>query len=394
MYFTLKEPKSKDKTLIYLRYYVPKDKKYFKVSCGVKINPKNWSVENRLPIAKRGAGGVESRRLTAKLSEINNKLESVLARHGRDITIGKLKQEFKKEDTPEYARDYFLLCIKEKHKIGSILKPSLKKYNTVLKKFIDFERYSKKQFKLEDLTQSFFIDFIVYLREIDNLYDNTLSRYLSVLKTFILWCNKKGFNTPQDYKDVVVKKHETDDVALNKKEIELLENAVLTGAKDRARDLFLIGIYSGQRWSDYSVFDKADVRDGLIIKRAKKTETFSYIPLTNKLESILNKYNWRLPKISSQKFNVHIQKICKDLEINHSIKNTSFQGKRKDVIIKEKWEMIGSHTARRTFITLAAENNVPDHIIMAITGIRNPNTLKKYKKVNKNSIIDLTKDLF
>ena len=51
------------------------------------------------------------------------------------------------------------------------------------------------------------------------------------------------------------------------------------------RDMFLIGVYSGQRFSDYSVFEKADVRKGMIIKRAEKTETNSYIPLHPKLET-------------------------------------------------------------------------------------------------------------
>ena len=48
--------------------------------------------------------------------------------------------------------------------------------------------------------------------------------------------------------------------------------------------------------------------------------------------------------------------------------------------------MVGSHTARRTFITIAAEKLMPDHIIMSITGIRDPKTLNKYKKINKESI--------
>ena len=101
-----------------------------------------------------------------------------------------------------------------------------------------------------------------------------------------------------------------------------------------------------------------------------------------------------MPKISSQKFNVHIQNICKDLKINNKIKFTHSKGNHKKEEILEKWEKIGSHTARRTYITLAAENNVPDHEIMAITGIRDPKTLQKYKKINIKTIVEHTKDLF
>ena len=92
----------------------------------------------------------------------------------------------------------------------------------------------------------------------------------------------------------------------------------------------------------------------MIIKRAEKTETHSFIPLHPKLKSLLDKYDWNLNSISSQKFNPNIQKIC--------------------------------NTARRTFITIAAEKSMPDHIIMSITGIRDPKTLNKYKKINKESI--------
>ena len=118
------------------------------------------------------------------------------------------------------------------------------------------------------------------------------------------------------------------------------------------------------------------------------------IPLHEELKLILDKYKWKLPKISSQKFNVQIQKICKALGINDKIKFTHSKGNFKKEEIKEKWEKIGSHTARRTYITLAAEDNIPDHLIMAVTGIKGSNTLKKYKKVNDKAIVEATKNLF
>ena len=290
--------------------------------------------------------------------------------------------------------DYFNAFLTERIKIADVTYRSVQKYKTVLGKLTLFQLHKKRKYRLGDLKEQFFIDLIIYLRESHDLYDNTLERYISVIKTFLRWSLKKGYSPPMDFIDVKIKKHETDDVALTKEEVKLIENANLTGAKDRARDLFLIGVYSGQRWSDYSVFDEADIRNGLIIKRAKKTSTISLIPLHEELKLILDKYEWKLPKISSQKFNVQIQKICKALGINDKIKFTHSKGNFKKEEIKEKWEKIGSHTARRTYITLAAEDNIPDHLIMAVTGIKGSNTLKKYKKVNDKAIVEATKDLF
>ena len=268
------------------------------------------------------------------------------------------------------------------------------KYETVLKKLVEFQIHTSRKYKLSDLKEQYFIDLIIHLRDKHDLYDNTLNRYISVIKTFLRWSLKKGYSPPMDFTEVKIKKHETDDVALTREEVQLIESADLNEKKDKCRDLFLIGVYSGQRWSDYSCFDKSDLRDGVIHKRAQKTGSISYIPLHDNLKAILDKYDWKLPKISSQKFNINIQNICKDLKINNKIKFTHSKGNFKKEEIKEKWEKIGSHTARRTYITLASEGNIPDHIIMEITGIKDSNTLKKYKKVNNKAITELTKDLF
>ena len=55
---------------------------------------------------------------------------------------------------------------------------------------------------------------------------------------------------------------------------------------------------------------------------------------------------------------------------------------------------VGSHTARRTFITLAANNNVPDHVIMAICGIRDSKTLKTYKKFQEKELEKWVNSIF
>jgi len=392
--FYLKEPNSKNKTLIIVQYYVAKDKAKFKISTKIKINPDNWDKKNRIPIRKRGGQGIESQKIAEKLMQFNKKIEDLRFELGKELTIGDLKLAFNKTQEFVYASDYFKAFIDEKIRVADVTYKSIQKYKTVLNKLLEFQIYMKRKYILSNLKEQFFIDLIIYLRDKHDLYDNTLERYIKIIKTFLRWSLKKGYSPPMAFTEIRIKKHETDDVALTREEVQLIESADLNEKKDKCRDLFLIGVYSGQRWSDYSCFDKSDLRDGVIHKRAQKTGSISYIPLHDNLKSILDKYNWKLPKISSQKFNVNIQNICKDLKINNKIKFTHSKGNFKKEEIKEKWEKIGSHTARRTYITLAAENNVPDHEIMAITGIRDSKTLQKYKKINIKTIVEHTKDLF
>jgi len=64
----------------------------------------------------------------------------------------------------------------------------------------------------------------------------------------------------------------------------------------------------------------------MIIKRAEKTETHSFIPLHPKLKRLLDKYDWNLKSITSSKFNPNIQKICKIAGFTEEIKNTVYRG--------------------------------------------------------------------
>tara|TARA_R110000868_G_scaffold258183_3_gene515547 strand:+ start:129 stop:1319 length:1191 start_codon:yes stop_codon:yes gene_type:complete len=395
MYFYLKQPNKDSETLVILKYYVSKENKYYTQTTNLKINPKDWSKENRLPKLKRGGDSYKNRRITDELMKLNEKLNKAIDSHGKELTIGHLKEHFsKKKKDLIYVEDFWSAFIKHKIELQEVEKETIQKYNVVFLKFKEFQLKYKVKYKLADLNNDFYSLFISYLRKHHKLYDNTLHRYFNFFKSCLLWVEKKGYKLNTDYKNYSIKKHETNDVHLTEEELKLLEEAELTGSKLRARDLFLIGAYTGQRFSDYSMFEKADVREEAIVKKAKKTKITSFIPLHKKLNALLNKYNWILPKISSQKFNVKIQEVCKELEINDSIKKVSYMGNIKKEEIFPKWKLIGSHTARRTFITLMSERGMADHQLMQIAGIKDAKTLQKYKKFNLNTLINTSNKLW
>ena len=386
MYFYLKNKNTNSKSLILLRYYVAKDRKLFQLSTKLSIKPSDWSFNNRMPIVKRGLASVESRQLTNKLNSISEKLQAVLLQYGKEVRVENLKEAFHPKRERENVEDLFVEFIEERKLQGTVSKSSIQKYNVVFDKYQNFCAKGLTKYKILQLNDDFYVNFLSYMRHEHDLNDNTLSRYLNFFKTFVLWCSRKGIDINMDYKKVSVKKYEADGIALTAEDVKTLEQAELTGAEEKARDLFLIGVYSGQRFSDYSVFDRADVQGKFIIKRAEKTEKHSYIPLHNKLKDLLDKYDWRLPKISSQKFNVRIQAVCKKLGFNEQIKKTTYKGKKKIVEVLPKWRMVASHTARRTYTTLACEAGIADHFVMAVTGIKDPKTLQKYKKLNKEML--------
>jgi len=396
MSFFLDHP-NRSTASIRLEIYLSGERSRFKYNISRSIKPEHWDKKTRRAKAMRGAQGDRNRKLNLILNEYEFAVERIRDLYGSALTKDKLKAKLDEyfhvqEKKPETVLELFDEYLQEIKDVGTLTKGSQTKYRQSRDKFKRFQ--GKRQLKLKDITDTVLWAFVAYMRDVYQNTDNSLSRNLVFFKTFLNWNIKKGRAVPDDFKQVTIKKRDTDDIALTQEEINILETINLDHRLDIYRDMFLIGVYSGQRFSDYSVFEKADVSKGMIIKRAKKTETNSYIPLHPKLERLLEKYNWEVKKISSQKFNKAIQQICKKAGFDDEVKKTKYQGSKKMIERFHRWEIVTSHTARRTFITLSSEKGMPDHIIMSITGIRDPKTLNKYKKLNLDSVMDQATKVF
>ena len=58
-----------------------------------------------------------------------------------------------------------------------------------------------------------------------------------------------------------------------------------------------------------------------------------------------------------------------------------YRGAEKVEFIEPKYKFIGTHTARRTFVTLSLEKGMRPETVMSITGHKDYNTFKKYIKL-------------
>jgi integrase len=87
--------------------------------------------------------------------------------------------------------------------------------------------------------------------------------------------------------------------------------------------------------------------------------------------------------ISSQKFNEYIKTVCRFCGIDELVQITrTVEGKR-ETAIYAKYELVSSHTARRSFATNAYKAGIPILAIMAITGHSTEKVFMKYVRVSK-----------
>ncbi len=124
---------------------------------------------------------------------------------------------------------------------------------------------------------------------------------------------------------------ESDTIYLTRKENESLENLDLSTPKDAeldiCRDVFLVGVYTLQRYSDYHRISKENViilanKKKAISLRQQKTNAKVVIPCNARLTEILAKYNDTLPRTYSQMVNDNIKLICLRAKITHKIEHT------------------------------------------------------------------------
>jgi site-specific recombinase XerC len=366
--------------------------KKYRYSTKIKIERSEWDLKTQRPKSRRGEIGEANRKIIFELNEYD-KLYDDLKR----IYKGRLSKEIVKEKFDEHFQlaqvskslnysDYFQIYIQQKKDSESLQKDSWQKYTRIHTAILELQKKNKTTYYLHSFDSAFFNELVTYFRKSKNISDNTLRRKLGFFKSFLNWCVRNGYPVNTAFRDVQIKPRETSHISLSHSDLEILETLELDEVKSYYRDLFLIGVYSGQRFSDYKRFDRTYIEGKNIVIRAKKTGQFSYIPLSRKLKRLLDKYEWSLHTISQQKFNDHIHEICRIAGFTEIVNRDRFFGNKKVTEKIPRFKLIASHTARRTFITLSEQRGVSHSQIMKVTGIKSLKTLQNYIKFDKDQL--------
>lgn len=153
-------------------------------------------------------------------------------------------------------------------------------------------------------------------------------------------------------------------------------------AYTKARDMFLIGAFTGLRVSDYSRLSQENITDKVRIQ-AKKTGIKSVIPIHWVVQEIIdNGYDFSTT-MTDQKLNKHIKEVARMAGISEEVTYTKNIGGKPVQLSSPKYELISSHTARRSFATNAYKAGIPTVSIMKITGHKKESTFLKYIKISE-----------
>lgn len=264
---------------------------------------------------------------------------------------------------------------------------TIKKYQTIINKLQEFEKYKKVRLKVEDINLKFHKDFIYFLHNKQNLNYNTTGKYLTFIKTICLDAKKYGLKISDDVTNgnFRIPKEKVYFTYLNEDEIDSIYkySFIDTPYLENAKKWLIIGVWTGARVSDLLNFTKRNIKNGFIEYTAVKTSQKIILPLHSQVKSILENNNGEFPKkISSQKFNDYIKILCKKVGITQKVKgskNIEIKPKvwRKVVGEYEKWQLVSTHICRRSFAT-NHYGKLPTPVIMAVTGHTTERMFLKY----------------
>lgn len=153
--------------------------------------------------------------------------------------------------------------------------------------------------------------------------------------------------------------------------------------------------YTGLRYSDLPTLspEHIDHINGNINLKQRKVHKAVVIPMIDYVPDILKKYNYNLPKISSYKFNERFKELGKKAELNQKIEIVRKKGNTRVKEVRSKWEMMSSHTCRRSFCTNMYLSGFPAEELMRISGHKSPAAFMRYIKVNNMQAANRLKSL-
>ena len=288
---------------------------------------------------------------------------------------------------------------------------TIKIWKQFLRIFLDFCK-TTNDFCWDNINQSLVNKYMSFF-ESEGYSKSVADRYINCFKTLIIIAEREDIHNNHKakgmFRHATVKEHEkTTAIYLTKEELEGLYNMELEGLEEKVRDAFLVACYTGQRHSDFSQLNPTcfgtTFDDKMVIRIVQtKTKTPVVIPiLDNRLKTILEKYNYRVPEITDQVMNRYIKQIGEKL--SHTVtslgqdvktiltkqerkaeenKTKTFRYDEDGNAIKYKWELIATHTGRRTCATnmyLSKKYNRRE--MMLVTGHKKEENFLKYIKLS------------
>ncbi len=344
----------------------------------------------------------------------------------------------------------FIECLSkfiEKKSLSKDVKQYVTLYNH-LKEFLVWKNMEGKKIHFSSLQTDFFKEFFTFLslsltiryegrlHRKKGMCDNAISKFSYSLASAIKQIKKYKIadydrdlikdNIRLACEELNITQYENKELVLSHHEMEILTNftpiafAITHNGKtlktvsgellNRIKYLFILQTVKGTRHSDLNQLNVNNVFDKRVYVKQKKTGFQYNVKVDDSTISLMKKANSETP-ISNQKYNMYLKILFKQFfpyykelykkdDIDYrldGIKVVKYYLGVEKIEYKYRYEMIKSHTARRSYVSVAKiKHGLSDLEIQHDIGQTNPMSLQPYKiyyeEIERPSVFDLRID--
>lgn len=390
---------------------------------GYSIKPELWNADRQE--ARQTAGGkpvVNSKGKTAKVINAHLKrIDSFFSDYENSLTLsGESVADLKAVYNGEFGKagrgnvaeangffDYFDEFTAEMGARNDWTASTFGKFAALKKHIADFA----PAIEFADLDNNGLTKFVEFLRNTLDMRNSTIGKQLGFLKWFLRWATQKGYNQETAYQQFSPKLKATENKVVFLEWDELMkvycyefpevgtvlnladhngikyEKRTTVGKRtlEQVRDVFCFCCFTSLRYSDVANLKRSDVyADHITITTIKTADTLK-IELNKYAHAILDKYegvelpfNRALPVVSNQRMNEYLKELGEICGLNTPITEIYYKGNQRIENVLPKWQMIGTHTGRRTFICNALMLGISPQIVMKWTGHSDYKAMKPY----------------
>lgn len=370
-------------------------------STGEKVKPKYWNV------ATNRAKNVRNHPEYLEVNERLDKLAQLTIEIFKEFNFGRISiKEFKKELS--YRSGYksrptqiptlleFMKAHTDKYKEEKPDVSTWKSFKTARNHLENFAEEKNLVIDYDTIDWQFKNDFESWLFAPPRSHSaNSASKVFQVIKRFMYEGRRLGYHSNSVFEErgFAIKSAKVKNKArLTFEELEQLIALDLsdTPRLERVRDLFILGCYTGLRFSDWYKIRPSHIieEDGIqmVELMMQKTRDPVVIPLLPELKQVLEKYDYKLPTISSQKFNKYIKEVCELAIADSTFLRIYSKGGRTQSEVIEKWKRVSSHVARRSFASNFFEEGYTAAMLMQITGHSTERQFFQYIDIDRHKV--------
>jgi integrase len=376
---------------LYMRYFHRKSKVLFATK--VPLNRRYWDEKHKTISSNHP----EYESVKVLISEQEAKLRRVIIQlqtEGIEPTTQKVKDRYFGKRDKQTFWEHFNKFLEDS---------KLTKRNSTYSNYCKLKNYLelyqetyKLQLDFDSFNHSFYNNYRkMFIKK--QLSDNYFGNQIRDLKAVLNAAIDTGHNSSLVYKSKFFKtiRHDNNAVYLTEDELKkLIDLSLVNRVLQNCRDAFIIGAYTGTRYSDLKALNSSSLINGYISYKSVKTNQPVKVPIHPAINDILVKRGGFPKVVDLSDFNKQIKKVCKLAEIESPVVMESVIGGKIHTDAKPKHQLVSSHTMRRSFATNLHLKGIPYRYIMLMTGHRSTKSLESYLRTNVDTLKALTDEIW